>query len=55
MSGALSQEPTVDAGVPQLKLDENPRRESGKDAQKDDQNHARHHAHLCSRISTLSV
>jgi hypothetical protein len=52
---APSQEPTVYARVPQLKLDENPRRESGEDAEEDDQNNARHHADLWSRVSILSV
>jgi hypothetical protein len=45
----------VYARVPQLKLDENQRRESGEGAEEDDQNNARHHADLWSRLNILSV
>jgi hypothetical protein len=45
----------VYARVPQLKLDENQRRESAEGAEEDDQNNARHHADLWSRLNILSV
>lgn len=38
------------AGVSQLELDESPRCEGGEDAEEDDEDNARHHADLWSRI-----